>query len=82
MNEEKIKLANVKFGNFTIPTLEVATVNINSPGTPPEKKINGILGQDVLREFEMTMGVPARKLILGKPPAGSECRPSCRLWRT
>jgi len=67
MNEETIKLANVKFGKFTIPTLEVATVNINSPGTPPEMQINGILGQDVLREFDVTMDVPAQKLILEKP---------------
>lgn len=67
MNEEVIKLANVKFGNFTIPTLEVATVNLNSPDTVPEIQINGILGQDVLREFDVTIDVPARKLILEIP---------------
>jgi hypothetical protein len=72
MNEEVIKLANVKFGNLTIPTLEVASVNINSPTTAPDKQISGILGQDVLREFDVTIDVPARMLVLEKPSPDSK----------
>lgn len=79
IKEDLIKLTNVKFGNLTIPTLDVVGVNFNSPSITPDKFIDGILGLDVLRDFDMTVDVPTKKLILEKPTAdtnrfeGSEC---------
>lgn len=72
IEDEVVNLTNIGFGNFTIPKLELASVNFNSPTTIPEKYIDGILGQDVLRDFDVTLDAPAHKLILEKPISESK----------
>lgn len=66
IKEDIVRLTNIKFANMTIPALDAASVNFNLPTTAPDNYLDGILGQDILREFDVTIDVPAQILILEK----------------